>query len=432
MKMISKFKNFLKKNNLIATALKLQSEELKLQTGELRVLRAELKHSRAHELELNKSRNHELMLQSEGLRVLRAELKHSRAHELELNKSRNHELMLQSEELRVLKAELKHSRAHELELNKSRNHELTLLVQRVNMLPVLSDFNYQDKRNFLPNDSAVGQKNLILSWRAAKETEVGCNEFLDSGFRVYSQNDEDGILLRIFSQIGTTNKNVVEIGSNCSGSELGIPENLSTNLVVNHGWHGSIFDIDEVECSKISHFYASHLSTKHFHQEKNGVNNYYSPLVVSGAIYPENINIKLNDIGAPKELDLMVIDIDGGDFSVVKALNGFSPRVLVVEFEKRFREKFSVFQTNSDDFSSKWAQSGSVSLPAWEWLLNKKGYSLCAVSTAGFNAFFIKTEIAEGKLCRYSSKDIFDIHPIFSKLRGDFWLDPDETWETVS
>jgi hypothetical protein len=319
-----------------------------------------------------------------------------------------------------------------VQLNQSRNHELIPLLERLHRLPVLSDFNPQNTRNFLPNDSAALQINLMLSWRAVKDTEISFNEILDSGFRVFSQNDEDGILLRIFSHIETTNKYVVEIGSNCSGSDLGIPENMSTNLLVNHGWHGSIFEADELECSKMVYFFATHLSTRHFHYESDGINGYYSPQVIQGAIDHENINIKMKNARVPLEPDLMVVDIDGDDFSIVKALKGFSPRVLVVEFEKRFRDKSSVFQDKSENFSVKWAQSGSTSLAAWEWLLNQRDYSLCAVNTSGFNAFFVRTDVAEGKLNRSNAKEIFDRHPIFSNSPEDFWLEPDETWVSTS
>jgi len=48
-------------------------------------------------------------------------------------------------------------------------------------------------------------------------------------FRNYSQNGEDGILLYIFSLIGTTNKRCVEV---CAGN--GIECNCS-NLIINHG-----------------------------------------------------------------------------------------------------------------------------------------------------------------------------------------------------
>ena len=302
----------------------------------------------------------------------------------------------------------------------------------ISSLDHLVSFSHQYKRNFLPNDESALQKNLIASWRLNKQEMIGYTDLLDSAFRVFSQNDEDGILLRIFSQIESTNKYVVEIGSNCSGSDIGIPENNSTNLIVNHGWNGSIFEIDEVECAKATHFYANNLSTKHFHNEKDGINSYYSPQIIQGEICAENINEKMNLARIPSEPDLMIIDIDGGDYYAYSALKDIHPRVLVVEFEKKFRDNFSVVQVDKKDFSKNWEQSGTASLQAWTNLLFEKNYILCAISSTGFNAFFIRKDAAADKILPLKTKDAFDLHPIFSSLLDDFWVDPDETWKIIN
>ena len=61
----------------------------------------------------------------------------------------------------------------------------------------------------------------------------------EAGFKVFSQTDEDGILLYIFSIIGTTNKRSVEI---CAGDGI---ECNTANLIINHGWNGLLLDGDE-------------------------------------------------------------------------------------------------------------------------------------------------------------------------------------------
>ena len=287
------------------------------------------------------------------------------------------------------------------------------------------------RRNVLPNDDAAIQKHLMATWRAGSASVLTYKDLLESGFRVFSQNDEDGILLRIFSHIGTTNQYVIEIGSNCSGSDLGIPENLSTNLIVNHGWHGAIFEIDQTECDRTRYFFARDYATKHFHVTTHGQHGYFSPLIIQQAISPENIDQVLRDAHNEPEPDLMVIDIDGGDYAVMLSMSAVRPRVLVIEFEKRFRDKYSVVQLDSTQFSRKWAQSGAASLPAWQKLLTSQGYILCAIGSSGFNAFFVRSDIATRKFSPLTSGAAFDTHPILSKVPEDFWLSPDETWQTV-
>jgi hypothetical protein len=287
------------------------------------------------------------------------------------------------------------------------------------------------RRNFLPNDDSAVQKNLIATWRLRGPGVLGHTELVESGFRVFSQNDEDGILLRLFTHIGYTNRYVIEIGSNCSGSDVGIPENLSTNLIVNHGWHGAIFEMDATECERMRYFFARDHATRHFHWARDGENSYFSPLIIQQAVSPANVNDIIIEANDEPEPDLMAIDIDGGDFAVMQNMQAVKPRVLVVEFEKRFRERYSVAQFDRADFSRRWQQSGAASLPAWEKLLEERGYTLCAVGSCGFNAFFVRSDVAAGKLSPVTAAEAFDSHPIFSRLASDFWLAPDETWDEV-
>lgn len=304
-----------------------------------------------------------------------------------------------------------------------------LLAHKV-LTPVdLVGLNPHFVRNFLPNDDSAIQKNLIATWRLRASVLIGHAELTESGFRVFSQNDEDGILLRIFTHIRHTNRYVVEIGSNCSGSEVGIPENLSTNLLVNHGWHGVIIEMDPTECDRMRYFFAHDHATRHFHWERAGINTYFSPQIIQRAVNPSNINEVLLTASHEPEPDLMIIDIDGGDYPVIQNLEVMKPRVLVVEFEKRFRERYGVFQPDRAHFSQRWQQSGSASLPAWEQLLGQRGYTLCAIGSCGFNAFFVRADVAAGKLYPLTAANAFNSHPIFSRLEEDFWLVPDETWQ---
>ncbi|WP_312916302.1 FkbM family methyltransferase [Stutzerimonas kunmingensis] len=308
-------------------------------------------------------------------------------------------------------------------------HFETLLLNKGLSTEDVAGFNPLLHRNFISNADAAQQKHLMHSWKYNSAAVLAPSELADSGFRAFSQNDEDGILLRLFTHIGCTNRYVVEIGSNCSGSDVGIPENLSTNLLVNHGWHGTIFELDAAECNKMRYFFARTASTRHYHWTREGVTEYYSPVIVQHAISPENINELLLAANPEPEPDLFIIDIDGGDFAVMENLSAVKPRVIVVEFEKRFRERYSVVQRDREQFSLRWQQSGGASLAAWDKLLELKGYRLCAVGTCCFNALFVREDVAEGKLEALQPKLVFDSHPVFSAIDDDFWLAPDDSWQ---
>src|SRR5262249_45081091 len=71
---------------------------------------------------------------------------------------------------------------------------------------------------------------LSLKYKELLSSKARMPTFADVGFRVFSGSDEDGILLFIFSVIGTANKRAIEI---CAGD--GVQCN-SANLIINHGW----------------------------------------------------------------------------------------------------------------------------------------------------------------------------------------------------
>ena len=298
-------------------------------------------------------------------------------------------------------------------------------------LEEISKFQPHLRRNLLPNDSAALQKILMFLWSSAPQPTT-YRELSESGFRVFSQNDEDGIILRIFSAINTTNKCVIEIGSNCSDSDIGIPENISTNLIVNHGWHGSVFEIDADECDKIRYFFSRNFATKHFHMTDGITESYFSPNIVSGAVTTDNVNDLLQNVVPVSEPDLFIIDIDGGDYDIMDRLHVMRPRVVVVEFEKRFREHFSVVQRLRENFSKEFPQSGAASLEAWHKLMSRRDYILCAIGTCGYNAFFVRSDVAKsGGLQAMSTKVAFDTHPLLSQAPQALWRTPGETWEEV-
>lgn len=315
-------------------------------------------------------------------------------------------------------------------LSERQIHFETILLNKGLSTEDVAGFSPLLRRNFVSNADAAQQKHLMHAWKHNSPQVLEPSDLAESGFRAFSQNDEDGILLRLFTHIGCTNRYVVEIGSNCSDSDVGIPENLSTNLLVNHGWHGTIFELDATECSRMRYFFARTASTRHYHWTREGETEYYSPKIVQQAISPENINGLLMASNPEPEPDLFIIDIDGGDFAVMENLHDIRPRVIVVEFEKRFRERYSVVQRDREQFSRRWQQSGAASLTAWTTLLQPKGYKLCAVGTCCFNAFFVREDIAKGNFTTLNPKEAFDCHPVFSAIDDAFWLKPDDSWQS--
>jgi hypothetical protein len=179
------------------------------------------------------------------------------------------------------------------------------------------------------------------------------------------------------------------------------------------------------------YFFAREPGTRHYHWMRDAQDPYFSPVIAQQAVEPGNVNVVLAEAGVTADPDLMIVDIDGGDLALVRSLT-LRPRVLVVEFEKRFRDRHCVYQADRADFSRHWAQSGSVSLPAWVQVLGTSGFVLAAVSRSGYNAFFVRDDVARDRLVPVTPKEVFDSHPVFSRMPAEYWLAPDATWSTVS
>jgi len=98
---------------------------------------------------------------------------------------------------------------------------------------------YSLKSNLIRLDLIeMNTKNIIL-----KEYEhLNNNEkdqrkiLLEKEYKIFSQNGEDGLIMYIFSKLGTTNKKFLEIGIG-TGRECN-----SANLIINFGWDGLLID----------------------------------------------------------------------------------------------------------------------------------------------------------------------------------------------
>src|SRR6266480_4013475 len=90
----------------------------------------------------------------------------------------------------------------------------------------------------LPKSSKVSQILLSLQYKDMPSRHLPLPTFDEVEFRVFSQYGEDGILLYIFSLIGITNKQCMELCGGYGGDN-------TANLIINHGWQGLFFDGSE-------------------------------------------------------------------------------------------------------------------------------------------------------------------------------------------
>jgi hypothetical protein len=239
----------------------------------------------------------------------------------------------------------------------------------------------------------AAQIQLLLTYRELVRTGAPLPGFQDVGFRVFSQNDEDGILLYVFALLGTTNRHVVEIAAG-DGIEC-----MAANLIVHHGWRGLLVDGDAANVQRARAFYAGNRDT--FLEP---------PTVVHSWIQRETVNDLVQRHGFSGEIDLLSLDMDGVDYWIWEALEAVQPRVVVLEFQSVWGAEAAVTVPYSESFRRPAGGSDyyGASLPAFIRLGERKGYRLVGVSRNGFNAFFVRRELGEDVLPEVPVSAIFE------------------------
>jgi hypothetical protein len=205
--------------------------------------------------------------------------------------------------------------------------------------------------------------------------------------RVFSQNGEDGIIDEIFRRIGTTNRFAVEFGIG-DGSEC-----CTRRLFLEQGWGGLLIEGSEPWARAAGQAFAG-----------RGVQ------VVHSFITLDSILGIFAGASVPRELDLLVVDIDGNDYWILgRILSAYRPRAFVVEYNGRWVPPIEWVMPY--DARHNW--DGTVyfgaSLASFAKLAGAHSYSLVGCDRNGVNAFFVRDDLlgahfpraAEGAAAHY-------------------------------
>lgn len=184
---------------------------------------------------------------------------------------------------------------------------------------------------------------------------------------VFSQHGEDGIIAKIFEIIEPGPKYCVEFGA-----YDGITNSNMRNLVVNQGWSSYQIEGDPKRAEELAKNYADYPNVK----------------TEQAWVWPGNIEILFEEAGVPKDLDLMVIDIDSNDYYVWRAIHEFRPKVVMIESNPQFQPpELMVIDFHPMNYWDGTYYSGA-SLQSLYNLAKKKGYELVHYGY-GPNAFFV-------------------------------------------
>lgn len=197
------------------------------------------------------------------------------------------------------------------------------------------------------------------------------------GFKIYSQGDEDGILIEMFRRLGIQN------GIFC---EIGIENGLECNTLalIHQGWKGIWLEGDQ--------------------GRQRSIEDKFSPLLLNkrlglgiGMITPDNINLITQKMSQRMNFDIdnidfLSIDIDGMDIYLLEAIT-LRPKVICIEYNAKFPPP--IYKKPVFNSSYSWASSDYMgsSLSALRKSAGEIGYSLVATNLTGANAFFVRDDL---------------------------------------
>lgn len=208
---------------------------------------------------------------------------------------------------------------------------------------------------------------------------------LASGYKVYSQGHEDGMIAEIFRRIGTSSRRFVEIGV-----ENGLECN--TTYLLLQGWSGAWIEASAENCASARRTFAG-----------------YPLEIVERFATPETADGLIAGLSGEGGIDLLSIDIDSHDYWVWKAVTSVAPRVVVVEYNATLPPEVS--KTIPYDPAYRWDGSNyfGASLGALAELAAAKGYCLVGCSPAGVNAFFVRRDlVGEHFLAPFSAANHYE------------------------
>lgn len=199
-----------------------------------------------------------------------------------------------------------------------------------------------------------------------------------SGFKVYSQTDEDGIIEEIFRRLGG-GRTFLEVGV-----QTGVECNSLYLLL--KGWRGCWVEGSQRYVEAIGEA----LGGTSFPPRFQAIQSFVTRGNIAG-LYD-----RTRSFVEAEEIDFFSLDIDGNDLHVMNDLlaAGARPRVVCVEYHGKFPPPLSLTIRYADDHVWDETDYMGSSLQAFTDLFAAFGYRLVTCNIPGINAFFVREDLA--------------------------------------
>jgi hypothetical protein len=201
------------------------------------------------------------------------------------------------------------------------------------------------------------------------------NALNETGFQIYSQFDEDGIIEWLIQKIPASSKFV----------EFGVENYLESNtrfLLKSRNWKGLVMDSSQeyINFIKNDEIYWRHDLT-----------------AVCTFVTPGNIDELLRSNGFAGEVGILSIDAGGMDYYIWKAQTAVNPAIVICEYNAVFGDIYPLVIPYQEAFISRNVHYSGLywgaGTKAFELLAEEKGYVLIGSNMGGNNLFFVRKDL---------------------------------------
>ena len=189
------------------------------------------------------------------------------------------------------------------------------------------------------------------------------NGLLDAAYNRYSQNGEDGIIGKILETLPTCNHWCVEFGA-----WDGIYLSNTRYLIETQNYNGVLIEANARSFADLL---------------RNNSRNAAVTCINASVGFRENdkLDTILAGTQCAKDFDLLSIDIDGNDYHVWKAITGYRPKIVCIEFNPMIPNQVDYVQPADP------ATKQGASVSAIARLGKEKGYELVCINDC--NCIFV-------------------------------------------
>lgn len=233
---------------------------------------------------------------------------------------------------------------------------------------------------FLANQAAVNNEVLQMNARQHWQQTLQLPRYqepgrlLKYGYKVYSQQDEDGIIAEILHRLGDkVPKTFIEFGV-----ENGLECNTLRLLM--DGWSGLWLEGDTNFVQQMNNSHAPWTST--------------AKLKLGHAfVTTKNVNELFTQHGMTGDIGLLSVDIDGNDIWVWQAITSVRPAIFISEYNATWAPPLSIAQPADEKIFWRGTNYFGCSLAALTKVSAQKGYKLVGCNFSGANAFFVREDL---------------------------------------